>query len=746
MIQSSNRTKSPVTINDLAHPDGIAAGTGMLVKIPGTNNAKKFMKKIAVLLFLIVCLLPALSQNRFRFNNERFKIDSLKKLLPSLKDSGRIDCLNSLGDVYIVYKGIDTAQYYTALAFTESKKINYIHGMAEAKSIEAEIGENFSKSIEIDYEAIKLYRSTSNKKRLPETYFYLGYVLWPQSRFNEALENLEISQGLFKKYSDPAGAARAISTIAWVYEESGNYEKAFELGRKGLDMAIENKDDWLRRTQLTLIGVLFRDVEDHNTALFYLLQALENLKPREYKVGAYFRPVREIAEQYSLLQQYDSARYYYSCIDTSKQRALRFYLVSLGEYYFLQKEYTKALANLIRGLNYHKRLNDRNQVMITLVDLAKTHRALQNNTEALAYAREALIMAKQSGSKRVIRDACQILYSIYDKLKKTDSAYFYYSRFVTMNDSILTDKVKGKLAAFTFEQRIELLNKEKEIQLIQLQKQSLQRKILVGSIGILLLLTAIIFRGIMLARKNEKQKLEHQLELQRLESSETKTQLQQQATELEMQALRAQMNPHFIFNSLNSINRFILKKQSSEATGYLTKFSRLIRMILSSSANATVSLAEDLEALQLYLELESLRFEQEFNYKIECDSEIDTGFIQVPPMLLQPFVENAIWHGLMNLPDRWEREGHLWININQEDSMLICTITDNGIGRKKAAALNDKSRKHKSMGMKITESRIAMMQKMNGGGKSIEIRDLADPDGSAAGTEVVLRIPVEQLH
>src|SRR4030095_4867644 len=147
------------------------------------------MQKIAVLLFLIVCLLTALSQNRFRFNNERFKIDSLKKLLSSLKDSARIDCLNSLGDVYIVYKGNDTAQYYTALAYAESKKINYIHSMAEAKSIEAEIGENFSKSVEMDYEAIKLYGSTSNKKRLPETYYYLGYGLWAQSRFNEAFEN-----------------------------------------------------------------------------------------------------------------------------------------------------------------------------------------------------------------------------------------------------------------------------------------------------------------------------------------------------------------------------------------------------------------------------------------------------------------------------------------------------------------------------------------------------------------------------
>ena len=200
------------------------------------------------------------------------------------------------------------------------------------------------------------------------------------------------------------------------------------------------------------------------------------------------------------------------------------------------------------------------------------------------------------------------------------------------------------------------------------------------------------------------------------------------------------MNPHFIFNSLNSINRFILQNNKTEATEYLTKFSRLIRMILNSSASASVSLAEDLEALRLYLELERLRCEEKFNFKIKCDPDLDTDFIQVPPMLLQPFVENAIWHGLMNK----EGEGHVWINIDQEDSTLLCTIADDGIGRKKAAQLENKSGKHKSMGMKITESRIAMAQKMNGENKSVEIKDLVDADGNAAGTEVVLKIPVNQ--
>jgi hypothetical protein len=217
-----------------------------------------------------------------------------------------------------------------------------------------------------------------------------------------------------------------------------------------------------------------------------------------------------------------------------------------------------------------------------------------------------------------------------------------------------------------------------------------------------------------------------------------RSQLLAQRTQLEMQALRAQMNPHFIFNSLNSIDLFILQNDKAKASKYLTKFSRLIRMILDSSTKVTVSLAEDLEALQLYLELERLRCDQKFSFRIKCDPGIDADFMQLPPMLLQPFAENAIWHGLMNKKEG----GHLCISINQEDSDLICTIMDDGIGRKKAAELQDKSGKHKSMGMKITEGRIAMMHEMNRENKSVEIRDLVNADGSAAGTEVVLRIPV----
>ncbi len=209
------------------------------------------------------------------------------------------------------------------------------------------------------------------------------------------------------------------------------------------------------------------------------------------------------------------------------------------------------------------------------------------------------------------------------------------------------------------------------------------------------------------------------------------------ATELEIQALRAQMNPHFIFNSLNSINRFILQNNKEQASEYLTKFSKLVRLILQNSNASLITLESELEALQLYLELESLRFNHRFNFKISVDDEIDAEVLMVPPLIIQPYAENAIWHGLMHKPDI----GNLEIEIKEEENFLQIRISDDGIGRKKAAELKSKSATtHKSMGVKITKDRIAMMNE-KGNKEAVVINDLVHPDGSAAGTEVIIKIP-----
>ena len=227
-------------------------------------------------------------------------------------------------------------------------------------------------------------------------------------------------------------------------------------------------------------------------------------------------------------------------------------------------------------------------------------------------------------------------------------------------------------------------------------------------------------------------------ETQMAEMRQKTAELLQQKTELEMQALRAQMNPHFIFNSLNSINRFILQNNKAQASEYLTKFSKLVRLILQNSQASLISLESELQALELYLDLEALRFDYRFGYKISVPKDLDIEALKVPPLIIQPYTENAIWHGLMHKEDK----GQLDIEVSEEGDHLYFKIADNGVGRKQAAAMASKSAtKHKSMGLRITQERIAILQKVNGE-SPVKIIDLENADGSAAGTEVIIKMPV----
>lgn len=215
----------------------------------------------------------------------------------------------------------------------------------------------------------------------------------------------------------------------------------------------------------------------------------------------------------------------------------------------------------------------------------------------------------------------------------------------------------------------------------------------------------------------------------------------QQMADIEMQALRAQMNPHFIFNCLNSINRYIVKSDQATASLYLTRFAKLIRLILDNSNNKTVTLSNELEALKLYIEMESIRFEKQFTYKIEVDTDVHPDHVYVPPLIIQPYVENAIWHGLLHK----EEAGQLSVRIvRKAPSLLECVIEDNGVGREMARELKSKSASSgKSLGMKLTESRLALLNKHSDWNASVEIIDLRNAEGLPAGTKVILRIPVD---
>ncbi len=247
---------------------------------------------------------------------------------------------------------------------------------------------------------------------------------------------------------------------------------------------------------------------------------------------------------------------------------------------------------------------------------------------------------------------------------------------------------------------------------------------------ILLILLAIITIGVIVflyrLKFVEKRERLKTLQLTRLSNAELK-------------ALRSQMNPHFVFNAINSVQYFITNNDPASSQKYLSKFAKLIRYVVDNSKPAAIPLSRELEALNLYLDLESLRFENKFEYNINVAVDVDTENIQIPSMLIQPFVENAIWHGLMHKGSK----GKININISLKDQVLICVIEDNGIGRKRSQEIlkEKNSEFHKSVGMSITQERLDIINQKNNSNLTMKIIDLENSKGESIGTRVELILP-----
>lgn len=209
-----------------------------------------------------------------------------------------------------------------------------------------------------------------------------------------------------------------------------------------------------------------------------------------------------------------------------------------------------------------------------------------------------------------------------------------------------------------------------------------------------------------------------------------------------LSVLRLQMNPHFVFNSLNSIGNFILRNESMKASGYLTKFSKLIRLIFDSAQSEWISLEQEIKSLELYIELEQLRFNNKFDVIINVSDEINRGSLMVPPLLLQPFVENAIWHGLMPKEgERGELYLHYWLNKDR----LCMSIEDNGIGR--AASIKSRTGRINTLqkqGIKLTDERIQIINEIYHAQVQADVKDLTDDQGEPAGTRVIVSMGIKQ--
>ena len=224
----------------------------------------------------------------------------------------------------------------------------------------------------------------------------------------------------------------------------------------------------------------------------------------------------------------------------------------------------------------------------------------------------------------------------------------------------------------------------------------------------------------------------------RLSMIRRRNELMQDINEYKQKILRQQMNPHFIFNTLNSIQYFLLDEDTTSSLNYLTKFAKMMRIVLDNSQQTFVPIEDEIRGLNLYLELEALRFEESFDYQIKVDDEINTYEYKVPALILQPYVENSIRHGLLHKKNK----GFLKVHITKKEESLLCTIEDDGVGRKRAEEIKmSKGPMKQSLGSKITEDRINVLNSLYSDEIDVQYIDLEDEQGNPRGTKVEITLP-----
>ena len=689
--------------------------------------------------------LSAFTQNISANVLDSLSIDSLKKALLLANDSAKVDCLNQLAmeyNYYYAYEDVtkmDSIYYYASEANKEATKIGYKKGigfsLVNLSRTELFANKNIPAAEKYLHEAILIGESINNPDLLGWAYYQLG-------DYRKAIKYFQIS-------GNEDAEAEVSNWVCFNSLGEGKYEDGFAYCERCEALSQKSRvhniafGHFLREFALKNMGDLYKAAGDYETAMKYFQQARK--QALLYDIKWTMEP--EIGELFCYMGQYDSAFVYikkYTDLDPNNGWAA----AMLGETYLMNKQYDTAL-HIFKECIYGKQYEEYNKQITQGLKAAflfagKAYISKKNYANALKYTKEGLAFAKKDNEQPLLVSGYEQLSKIYYHMGKYDSAYNYLLKYTTLKDSIVNRQFLLRLNNYKKiagnekkEAQLMLLNKDNKLKTELLKQEVQQKNFLLILLSALTLAGIFVYRSIALKRKKDKAALENALTVQHLANEKQHADLLRRTSELEMQALRAQMNPHFIFNCLSSINRFILKNETEAASDYLTRFSRLIRMVLVHSQEPLITLEDELEILRLYLDMEQLRFKDAFDYSIIFTNRVDIGSVFIPSLLLQPFCENAIWHGLMHK----EKKGNLQVALSMEDQVLHCTITDDGIGRKMAAEMKSKStEKNKSLGLKITRERLALLNGEKGITTSYEISDIEDEEGNVAGTRVDLRI------
>ena len=715
------------------------------------------MKKFLISSILFLFIYQAVHAQKFV---AELKPDSLAKVLQTVKDTQRINTLNLFARRQL-YMAHDSTSLMAAVGYTEealilANKLAYTKGKGNSylnKGIIAAQTGKYADALQLLQVARILNRETNDEFALAANYDFTGLALQQKGDNQSALNYFDSARTLYNHLGDTITAIWSMLNLGKTYFILGDYFNAYKTQQTAFNMT-PGSDTTLKTLTLYNMSTLFLGAGLPELALTHLQKILayfpgENIQDMIAKKPDAVSALVIGGEAYLQLGMLDSAKKIIDLLGTPQANQNIFHNIFWGRYHTAVKEYSKALPPLQQGLELAIEFNQPLFISKLHIEVARVYLGMKNYRTALQHAEQGLKASENIHALLEMTAAAGTLSEIYDGLKIYDKAYFYSKQEKAYHDSLISEEDKRKIALLQVENDLadqkresELLAKNAQLKEQQLQRESLIKNIVIAGLLVFVIFAIVAIRSIALQRRNEKLRHRHQLQIKQFENENAQAKLQKHSSDLEMQTLRPQMNPHFIFNCLNAINHFIQKNETETASDYLTKFSRLIRMVLQSSSHKYISLHDELETLHLYIGMESVRFKEHFSYSIYCDPKVDIESVQIPPMLLQPFVENAIWHGLMHKKDG----GKLSIDIKEEDNTLLCTIQDNGIGRKKAAELKSKSASYKkSMGMQITENRLKMLYSGHGNGPAMKIVDLENEDGEATGTKIILRLPVK-LH
>lgn len=488
-------------------------------------------------------------------------------------------------------------------------------------------------------------------------------------------------------------------------------------------------------------------------SLSYFKRALETQKKLNNTLGVSMNYL-SIADYYIDKGNYVTARQYLQkLIELNEERNDKFGLAITYEYYGISylkegKNYNKATFYFEKSFNLFEELNNKHKVAGLLYYLGQTSFNKEDYSKAENYFNQSLEISKQINQFGLIIANTFKISEILEKKGNYKDALELYKLSETYEDSIKIEEQNIKIEALTRqydlekkESHIQLLEKDKALQkvVVEQQKEQLERRRIVTillSIGLIFIL--IIFA---LQYRNYRTKKKTSARITKEEKEKMNAIYERNIAQAEILVTRLRVNPHFLFNSLNAITYLIQSEQNAKAIKYLKIFSRYTRMVLETSKQQVIPLQEELKLADYYLMLEENRFEKDFIFNITGQDSPDIENSFIPPLLLQPFLENAIWHGLM-LSQHEEKK--LSINVHIEKNKTQIIIDDNGVGRKKRKK-QSRMKTHKSMGMQIIKERIELHNKSYKSDISYKIIDKEDENGESLGTQIQIDIQQNEV-